>query len=59
MACGGGGKSPVWRQMLADLYGCPVKTVKQSRKVRLLETILLAGVGAVFITVLRRPAAVC
>lgn len=29
MACGGGGKSPVWRQMLADLYGCPVKTVKQ------------------------------
>ena len=30
MACGGGGKSPVWRQMLADLYGCDVKTVHQS-----------------------------
>lgn len=30
MACGGGGRSPIWRQMLADLYGCPVKTVSQS-----------------------------
>lgn len=28
MACGGGGKSPVWRQMLADMYKCEVKTVK-------------------------------
>ncbi len=27
MACGGGGTSPLWRSMLADLYGCPVKTV--------------------------------
>lgn len=27
MACGGGGTSPLWRQMLADLYDCPVKTV--------------------------------
>jgi len=27
MACGGGGTSPLWRQMLADLYACPVKTV--------------------------------
>lgn len=26
MACGGGGTSPLWRQMLADLYNCPVKT---------------------------------
>ena len=30
MACGGGGRSPVWRQMLADLYDCQVKTVHQS-----------------------------
>lgn len=27
MACGGGGTSPLWRSMLADLYRCPVKTV--------------------------------
>ena len=27
MACGGGGTSSLWRQMLADLYGCDVKTV--------------------------------
>ncbi|WP_044974183.1 xylulokinase [Ruminococcus sp. HUN007] len=27
MACGGGGTSPLWRTMLADLYDCPVKTV--------------------------------
>ncbi|MDD6826970.1 MAG: xylulokinase [Oscillospiraceae bacterium] len=27
MACGGGGTSPLWRSMLADLYSCPVKTV--------------------------------
>lgn len=25
--CGGGGTSPLWRSMLADLYGCNVKTV--------------------------------
>lgn len=30
MACGGGGKSAVWRQMLADLYRCEVKTLTQS-----------------------------
>ena len=28
-ACGGGGKSPVWRQMLADLYNCSVERVVQ------------------------------
>ena len=25
--CGGGGRSPLWRQMLSDLYMCPVKTL--------------------------------
>jgi xylulokinase len=30
-ACGGGGSSPLWRQMLADLYNCPVKTVKSKQ----------------------------
>ena len=44
MACGGGGKSPVWRQMLADLYGCTVKTVKQEEGPAL-GVAILAGVG--------------
>ncbi len=44
MACGGGGKSPVWRQMLADLYRCQVKTVHQSEGPAL-GVAILAGVG--------------
>lgn len=44
MACGGGGKSPVWRQMLADLYGCRVKTIRQSEGPAL-GAAILAGVG--------------
>lgn len=44
MACGGGGKSPVWRQMLADLYGCQVKTVRQEEGPAL-GAAILAGVG--------------
>lgn len=44
MACGGGGKSPVWRQMLADLYGCSVKTVCQTEGPAL-GVAILAGVG--------------
>jgi xylulokinase len=28
IACGGGGRSPVWRQMLSDMYGCSVSTIK-------------------------------
>lgn len=44
MACGGGGKSPDWRQMLADLYNCPVKTVKQEEGPAL-GAAILAGVG--------------
>lgn len=44
MACGGGGKSPVWRQMLADLYDCTVKTVKQDEGPAL-GVAILAGVG--------------
>lgn len=45
LACGGGGSSPVWRKMLADVYGCPVKTVK-SKEGPALGAALLAGVGA-------------
>ena len=45
MACGGGGASPVWRQMLADLYGCPVKTA-DSKEGPALGAAILAMVGA-------------
>ncbi|WP_077611468.1 xylulokinase [Clostridium sp. Marseille-P2415] len=44
MACGGGGKSPVWRQMLADMYDCEVKTVVQTEGPAL-GVAILAGVG--------------
>ena len=44
MACGGGGKSAVWRQMLSDLYGCRVQTVKQTEGPAL-GAAILAGVG--------------
>ena len=44
MACGGGGRSPIWRQMLADLYDCQVKTVHQSEGPAL-GVAILAGVG--------------
>ncbi len=44
MSCGGGGKSPIWRQMLASLYDCQVKTVHQSEGPAL-GVAILAGVG--------------
>lgn len=44
-ACGGGGKSPLWRQMLADLYGCNVKTTVISEGPAL-GVAILALVGA-------------
>lgn len=43
--CGGGSKSVLWRQMLADVYGCPVKTIA-SKEGPALGVALLAGVGA-------------
>ncbi len=45
LACGGGGSSPFWRQMMADVYGLPVKTVA-SKEGPALGVALLAGVGA-------------
>lgn len=45
MACGGGGSSPLWRSMLADLYNCPVKTCS-SKEGPALGAALLASVGA-------------
>lgn len=44
LACGGGGSSPLWRQMLADVYGCPVKTVV-SKEGPALGVAILAGAG--------------
>lgn len=45
MACGGGGTSPLWRQMLADLYQCPVKT-SASKEGPALGAAILAAVGS-------------
>ncbi len=45
MACGGGGKSPIWRQMLADMYDCRVMTVTATEGPAL-GVAILAGVGA-------------
>ena len=45
LACGGGGTSPLWRQMLSDVYDCPVQTV-QSKEGPALGAAILAGVGA-------------
>lgn len=44
-ACGGGGRSPLWRQMLADVFGCPVKTAA-SKEGPALGVAILAMVGA-------------
>lgn len=44
-ATGGGGSSPLWRQMLADVFACPVKTAK-SKEGPALGVAILAGVGA-------------
>ena len=44
-ATGGGGTSPLWRQMLADVLSLPVITV-QNREGPALGAAILAGVGA-------------
>lgn len=44
LASGGGGSSPLWRQMLSDVFGCPVKTVV-SKEGPALGAAILAGVG--------------
>ena len=45
LACGGGGKSPFWRQMLADVFDCPVATTVNTEGPAL-GVAILAGVGA-------------
>ncbi len=44
-ASGGGGRSPLWRQIQADLFGTPIATVNSSEGPAL-GVALLAGVGA-------------
>lgn len=44
-ASGGGGKSPLWRQIQADVFGTPLYTVNSSEGPAL-GVALLAGVGA-------------
>ncbi len=45
LACGGGGSSPLWRQMLADVFATPVCT-PVSKEGPALGAAILAGVGA-------------
>jgi len=45
LACGGGAKSHFWRQMMADVFGIPVKTV-ESTEGPALGAAILAGVAA-------------
>ncbi|MDR2899027.1 MAG: xylulokinase [Clostridiales bacterium] len=45
MATGGGGRSPLWRQMLADILDCPVVTTDNTEGPAL-GVAILAGVGA-------------
>ncbi len=45
MACGGGARSQFWRQMLSDVYGCPVTTSSAALEGPALGVAILAGVG--------------
>ena len=45
IACGGGGSSPLWRQMLSDIYNCPISTIT-SKEGPALGVAILAMVGA-------------
>lgn len=45
MACGGGASSPLWRQMLSDVFGCRVRTAA-SNEGGALGAAILAAVGA-------------
>ncbi len=47
LACGGGGASPFWRQMLADVFGCEIRAII-SKEGPALGVAILAGVGAGF-----------
>ena len=42
---GGGAKSPLWGQMAADMFGCPVRVHAAPRSATSLGAALIAGVG--------------
>ena len=44
IATGGGGRSPFWRQMMADILDCPISTLTNSEGAAL-GAAILAGVG--------------
>ena len=44
-ACGGGARSPFWRQMMADVFALPVRTVKNTEGPAL-GAAILGGVAA-------------
>lgn len=45
MASGGGARSPLWRQMQADLFGCDVVTIDGAPEGAAFGAALVAGVG--------------
>jgi len=45
LACGGGARSPLWRQMVSDMFALPVRTALSSEGPAL-GVAILAGVGA-------------
>lgn len=45
-ASGGGAKSPLWRQMQADLFGCEVVTTEGAAEGAAFGAAMVAGVGA-------------
>lgn len=49
--CGGGGKSPFWKQMLCDIYGIPVKTMASEEGAALGAAILGGCAAGVFSSV--------
>jgi len=48
LVCGGGGKSPFWRQMIASVYNCPVSVTASSEGAALGAGILAGVCGGVY-----------
>jgi xylulokinase len=43
---GGGAKSALWRQMMADVYGCPVKSLNFLEEATSMGAAVIGGVAA-------------
>jgi len=46
VASGGAVKSPLWKQLIADIFGLPVRTVSGAKDGGAFGAVLIAGVGA-------------